>query len=790
VQFSNESFYCIAKENGLYVFKCQNEQLDTIVFVDMADNPPLSVNKDNGIIWVKTENNDLLYIEENKLKDLVSAKEFLLAKTFSGQNFGIIKAERGLYFTLAEKVFKFDKSQNIFVEEKITLSGVEEIPRPIKMFTDVHNNQWYNLSGSLRGLKGILLYQKIAKDSVNTVFFNTGLDANKIFVDSTSVWIAASDKLLRYDLQRNYKPQRLFSAIIKRVIIGQDSILPVELEDPEIKYSLSNVRFIVSSTCFEGEPYIRYQYRILGKTKEWSEWDSKSVITSGKLSPGDYTFQVKAINIEGRVSEITELHFSVLSPFYKTIPAYVVYVVILLFLGFIALRYKTWRFIKYKEGIEKIVQERTEDILKEKEKSEILIANLLPKGTADELKQTGKATSQKFNMATVLFSDIQGFTKIAEQMNPDVLIDQLDAFFFHFDSVVEKYNIEKIKTIGDAYMCAGGIPDKNITNPVEVVLAALEMQEYMAGLKKDNSDIWDLRIGIHTGSVIAGVVGHKKLSYDIWGDTVNTASRMESSGEAGKVNISGQTYELIKDFFICEYRGKMPVKYKGEIDMYFVKSIRPELSIDMHIQPNKKFFTMLQLLRLQDVQDEVIEKLINEFPQNLYFHNVERVKELINLVDLYSRAEEMGDEDKLVVKTAALLSDVGYIQSYEEHEEHSIEFAKDFLSRFKYNQEQIDKICTLIDITKQNRKPQNKLEEILLDAEMNYLSRADFVSLNEQFFNEQFEHGKIDSKEDWVKMQVVLLSNHKYYTQVANVLRDVNPDTQIENLLQNVQKNA
>ena len=339
-------------------------------------------------------------------------------------------------------------------------------------------------------------------------------------------------------------------------------------------------------------------------------------------------------------------------------------------------------------------------------------------------------------------------------------------------------------------MCAGGIPDKNITNPVEVVLAALEMQEYMAGLKKDNSDIWDLRIGIHTGSVIAGVVGHKKLSYDIWGDTVNTASRMESSGEAGKVNISGQTYELIKDFFICEYRGKMPVKYKGEIDMYFVKSIRPELSVDMHIQPNKKFFTMLQLLRLQDVQDEVIEKLISDLPQNLYFHNVERVKELINLVDLYSRAEEMCDEDKLVVKTAAMLADVGYIHSYDEHEERSIEFAKDFLSRFKYNQEQIDKICSLIDISKQNRKPQNKLEEILLDAEMNYLSRADFVSLNEQLFNEQLEHGKIDTKEDWIKMQVVLLSNHKYYTQVANVLRDVNPDTQIENLLQNVQKNA
>ena len=149
----------------------------------------------------------------------------------------------------------------------------------------------------------------------------------------------------------------------------------------------------------------------------------------------------------------------------------------------------------------------------------------------------------------MLFSDIQGFTKIAEEMNPEALIDELDHFFFHFDSVVEKYNIEKIKTIGDAYMAAGGIPHKNSTNPVEVVLAALEMQSYMQQLKSTRADIWDLRIGIHTGPVIAGVVGHKKVSYDIWGDTVNTASRMESSGVPGKINISSITYSMVKEYF-------------------------------------------------------------------------------------------------------------------------------------------------------------------------------------------------------------------------------------------------
>ena len=175
------------------------------------------------------------------------------------------------------------------------------------------------------------------------------------------------------------------------------------------------------------------------------------------------------------------------------------------------------------------------------------------RSSADEIVAKGKADKIKYNFVTVLFSDIQGFTKIAEEMNPEVFIDELDKFFFYFDSVVEKYGIEKIKTIGDAYMCAGGIPEKNRTNPVEVILAALEMKAYMSRLKESSElegmKFWDIRIGIHTGTVVAGVVGQKKLSYDIWGDTVNTASRMESSGEAGKINISGTTYEFVKDFF-------------------------------------------------------------------------------------------------------------------------------------------------------------------------------------------------------------------------------------------------
>ena len=177
----------------------------------------------------------------------------------------------------------------------------------------------------------------------------------------------------------------------------------------------------------------------------------------------------------------------------------------------------------------------------------------------------------------MLFTDFKGFTKIAEKLTPAELVEELNNCFLEFDRIIDKHHLEKIKTIGDAYMCAGGIPIANETNPVDIVHAGLEIKEFMENLKKDREargeDYWELRIGIHTGPVIAGVVGKNKFAYDIWGDAVNTASRMESSGIPGKVNISGETYELVKDRFICTHRGKIQAKNKGEIDMYIVEGV-------------------------------------------------------------------------------------------------------------------------------------------------------------------------------------------------------------------------
>ena len=214
-------------------------------------------------------------------------------------------------------------------------------------------------------------------------------------------------------------------------------------------------------------------------------------------------------------------------------------------------------------------------IQKEKERSEELLLNILPGETASELKLKGFVEAQHFDLVTVMFTDFKGFTQMAEKMSPQELVNEIDHCFKKFDEITSRHHIEKIKTIGDAYMCAGGLPVANATNPVDVVNAALKIQAFMHELKlqkqADDKAFFEIRLGIHTGPVVAGIVGNKKFQYDIWGDTVNIASRMESSGEVGKVNISQSTYQKVKDQFHCVHRGKVVAKGKGEIDMYFVE---------------------------------------------------------------------------------------------------------------------------------------------------------------------------------------------------------------------------
>lgn len=439
------------------------------------------------------------------------------------------------------------------------------------------------------------------------------------------------------------------------------------------------------------------------------------------------------------------------------------------------------------QKVENEVNERIVHAMKIKESAFRIRSGFDAESVSHSIEGSPKTNSRKYQSVTVLFADIQGFTKIVEHLNPERLIDELDRFFLQFDMLVEKYRIEKIKTIGDAYMAAGGMPEKNSTHAIEVVMSAFEIQKYMIKLQAEqrlvHEDFWELRIGIHTGPVISGRVGRNKANPDIWGDTVNIASRMESSGVAGEINITGNTYQLIKDFYICEYRGKMPIKYKGEIDMYFIRSIVPELSVEEKgLEPNALFGIRLQHVRFYDLEEAVLDRLSKDLPQNIYYHNYKHTLDVVTQVEIIGRGEGVSEEELLLLKTAALMHDTGFLISYDDHESKSIELSKDILTRFQYNPDQISLVIQLIEVTRPKSKPTNKLQAILKDADLDYLGRLDFINVSENLFKELNEHNGELSPYEWTKKQYDFFSRHRYHTETARKMRQINKEKQLEKL--------
>lgn len=442
------------------------------------------------------------------------------------------------------------------------------------------------------------------------------------------------------------------------------------------------------------------------------------------------------------------------------------------------------------EALEKLNEELVEqnEELREENDHHAEMLAFLPADAKKQMNSKRKTTSSlRYKMVTVMYSDVKGFTQLSKEHDAEALIDELDNFFFKFDEVVEKHNIQKVKSIGDTYMCAGGIPKKNRTNPVEVIMAALEMQAYLKKLqddsKKNDRKIWNLTFGVHTGPVTATVSGKRKISYDIKGDTANISSRIESACNPTEISVSGMTYEFIKDFFQCEYRSKMPVKYKGDVPVYVIKGYMPNLSIDgKGKQPNKDFRTKFQIVKFEDLNDYVLDRLERELPKHLYYHNYKHTIDVTIGVEIIGYGEGVGEEDMLLLKTAALFHDFGQIEGAIDHEERSCKIAEEVLPEFGYDEKQLEIIKGIIMATKLPPQPKTLLEEIIADADLDYLGRRDMVPVSDSLYQELKVQGIIGSFNDWNKLQVKFLTNHQYFTETARNMRKVNKEEQIKRI--------
>ncbi len=375
------------------------------------------------------------------------------------------------------------------------------------------------------------------------------------------------------------------------IISATDSPLKksiIETDEIVLTWREKVISFEFAALHFAAPEQNQYQYKMEGFDDEWQDVGNRRFVSYTNLPQGyNYTFRVKASNKDGIWNEEgTEIRLKILPPPWKTWWAYSLYSFLGagMLIGFINFRIAKERKKKeqveqYNEELEALVKERTILLENEKEKSDALLYNMLPKEIADEIKDKGSAAPRRYEEVSVLFTDFENFTSTAATMSAKKLVTEINEIFEAFDNIMEEYGLEKIKTIGDAYMAVSGLPSEKEDHAVTCVKAAKEMQNYIHERNEDAAVKWRMRIGIHSGSIIAGIVGKKKFTYDIWGSTVILASRMEEVGEIGRVNISATTCDYVQEHFSCEYRGKVSVEGQGEMDMYFVgeeiKAVEP-----------------------------------------------------------------------------------------------------------------------------------------------------------------------------------------------------------------------
>jgi adenylate cyclase len=393
---------------------------------------------------------------------------------------------------------------------------------------------------------------------------------------------------------------------------------------------------------------------------------------------------------------------------------------------------------------------------------------------------------KRLKTVSILCVYVKGFERLYQLENPETMVDLLDELNLALDDIAFVYNVVKLKSVGDMMLFAAGLQGENRTNPIDIVRVALDMQEAAERIKTPDQQVfWQLKMGIHTGPVVATPNNSKSSGYSFSGDSINIACRIGEASPQSTVSVSVMTYELIKEFFESDQIGKMPVKYKGNLAMYQVKGYLPEMQDEGDVnETNHTYRIKYLMLKFMDIQEEMLDYLEHKLPKNLYYHNVKHTIDVTTEVELIGWAEGVSDEDILLLKLAALFHDAGHTISYKDHEYYGTVMAREKLASYDFTEEQIDTVCRLIMATQMPPQPKDILECIMCDSDLDYLGRTDFIPVSNALYKELKEHDMVESWEAWNKLQVKFIGKHQYFTKTALQLREVNKQQQIERLEQ------
>lgn len=421
-----------------------------------------------------------------------------------------------------------------------------------------------------------------------------------------------------------------------------------------------------------------------------------------------------------------------------------------------------------------------------------LLNNIFPENVLTELNQTGKFSPKRIENGVVLFTDFVNFSQKSTEIKPMLLVEKLAYYFNQFELILARYNLEKIKTIGDSFMVIGGVTESNKNPAIRACLAAIEIRDFMINekliaeaLKKD---FWEIRIGIHMGPLVAGIIGTTKMSFDVWGDTVNIASRAEQSSKKNQITITETVSENIFDFFKIENRGNIEIKKRGgDINMYFLDKLKEEYSLYNEGKiPNHTVRKVCDLtpIDIDHMRIDILNKLKTLLPEEVVYHTVYHTLNVEKVALKLAQIEGLNEEETHILQTAVLYHDTGYIVTNSENEQFAIQLAKNNLPKFGYSPSQINQISEIISYTKRDAEaPVSILQKIMQDADHDYFGRDDYHEIASKLRTEIENYGKTMKDKEWVLFQIDYLENtHQYYTETSKNIRLKNKKNRIEEL--------